>query len=193
MTISDAKICNMALGKLGERKTISTLTDKDSETARTCNLHYEHIRDTLLEAHPWNFAASRATLSQNATDPLFEFDSSFQLPADCLRVLSVYNNSSDYEIEGKDLLISSDSVSIKYISKLTNPVKFSSLFVEAFATRLAAEMADQLTNSKARRLSLLKEFEIKFTEAKRRDSQEGQRGRTTSRGPSGHFKIKPTL
>lgn len=189
--IDEVQICNMALGKLGEREIISSLDDEESETARTCKLHYEHIRNTLLESHVWNFAMSRAVLSRNAESPEFQFAYSFQLPANCLRVVELYQSGSDYAIESKNLLVDDDTASIIFISKETNPTKFSALFVDAFATRLAAEMADQLTNSQSRRVALLEEFKQKFTEAKRRDSQESKRGRTSVRGPSHRFKRKP--
>lgn len=191
--INAVHICNMALGKLGEREKISSLTDDNSEAARTCNLHYEHTRDTLLESHTWNFAMSRAALSLDSTAPAFEFTNAFQIPADCLRVYHLWNSQSDYEVEGDKLLTDDGTAKIKYISKETNPAKFSSLFVEAFATRLAGEMADQLTNSQRRRVELLRESEIKLREAKRRDSQENRRGRTVSRGPSNRYKNKPIL
>lgn len=190
---NDVQICNMALSKLGDEGDIASLTDDTSEKARVCNLHYEHIRDTLLESHTWNFAMSRAELSLNSTSPVFEFNNSFQLPADCLRVYDLWNTESDYEVEGRNLLTDDGAAKIKYISKLTDPAKFSTLFTEALATRLAAEIADQLSGSQSRRVSLLKEFKIKNSEAKMRDSQENKRGRTTSRGPSGRYKRKPIL
>lgn len=193
VAISEVQICNMALGKLGERRTITSLTDQDSEPARICNTHYEHVRDMLLESHTWNFAMSRASLSLDSTSPAFEFSNAFQLPADCLRVYDLWNSESDYEVEGRLLLTDDGSAKIKYISKETNPVKFSKLFVEALATRLAAEIADQLSNSRTRRAQLLQEFKVKVKEAKMRDSQENKRGRTSSRGPSGRYKRKPLL
>jgi hypothetical protein len=45
--------------------------------------------DTVLAAHPWNFATRRAELSSLVYTPAYEFDYAFALPTDpyCLRVL----------------------------------------------------------------------------------------------------------
>lgn len=189
MATSDVRICNIALSLLGEGKTISSLTDENSEPARICNLHYEHTRDSLLEAFTFNFAMKGAELSLDAgSDPVGEFDNLFQIPADCLRVVELFDSRSRYEVKG-DLLFVNDSIAkIKYISKEINPTKFSTLFIEALTTKLAANMADQLSGSRGRRAQLLVEFKSIWREAKMRDSQENRRGVTRSNGPSALFK-----
>ncbi len=189
MAQSEVKICNLALSLLGERKTISSLTDSDSETARVCNKHYEHTRDSLLEAFTFNFSMKGAELSLDAgSDPVGEFTNLFQLPTDCLRVIEIYNSRSRYEVKGRLLYANDGTVKIKYISKETNPTLFSALFTEALITKLAANMADDLSGSRERRAQLLIEFKQIWREAKTRDSQENRRGVTRSNGPSGIFK-----
>lgn len=189
MAISDVKICNIALSLTGESKRISSLTDLESETARICNLHYEHTRDSLLEAFTFNFAMKGAELSKDAgSDPVGEYNNLFQIPTDCLRVVELYNSRSLYEVKGDLLFVNDGTAKIKFISKETNPTKFSTLFIEAFARMLAANMSEQITGSRERRAQLLAEFEPIWRKAKMRDSQENRRGVTRSNGPSGIFK-----
>ena len=74
-----------------ESKRISSLDDSESDTAKICNIHYDHTRDALLAAFTWNFAMSGSELSKDsAADPIGEFSNLFQLPTDCLRVVELY-------------------------------------------------------------------------------------------------------
>lgn len=192
--ISEVSICNMALSELGERKRISSLDDLNSEPARICDLHYAQVRDSLLEAFTFNFASKAAELSKSAdVDPIGEYSGIFELPTDCLRVVKMFETNSDYEIKGRQLFTHDGAVKIKYISKETNPVKFSKLFVEALIKKLAARMADSISGSRERKAQLLIEFREIWKEAKLRDSQERKGSRTISRGPSFRFKTRPIL
>ncbi|MEY8773816.1 hypothetical protein AB9K30_02345 [Klebsiella pneumoniae] len=51
-------ICNIALARIGNSRTINSLTEKTKE-AYTCNLFYESMRDAVLADNDWNFAMSR--------------------------------------------------------------------------------------------------------------------------------------
>lgn len=181
---SEVSICNLALSKIGARKSISSLTEAGLE-AETCNLHYEHLRDMLLQSHPWNFAIARASLSENATSPAFEYENQFYLPADYLRAIKLYNESQSWKVEGDQLLTDANTVNLIYIKKQTNPTFFPPLFVECLATLLAAEIEEEITNDTSKSAKLRQEFKEKFREAKRRDGQEGTPDRIISNGPAG--------
>ena len=55
-------ICNIALARIGNSRTINSLTEKTKE-AYTCNLFYESMRDAVLADNDWNFAMSRVVLA----------------------------------------------------------------------------------------------------------------------------------
>jgi len=169
---SEVEICNAALIKMGDENTISAIGE-DGREGETCELMYPQVRDLLLASHPWNFAIGRSTLSKNATSPAFEFDNQFLLPGDYLRGLMLYDSDEPWKVEGDQLLTNASTVKLIYIKKVTDTGIFPPLFVEALATRLAAEMAEVITGSSSRSAKLFKEFESKFREAKRRDGQEG--------------------
>jgi hypothetical protein len=166
----------MALGKVGA-DSITAITDA-SANARACNRFYEPVRDELLRRHAWSFAINRATLAQLAEAPAFGYDHAYQLPASpyCLRVLELYeerDSGYDYLIEGRKLISDSDTARIKYIAQITDPAQFDSSFVEALATRLAAEIAIPVTGESGIAEAMMKLAELKTVEAIGNDSQEG--------------------
>lgn len=177
MGTSVVSICNMALGKIGAQG-ITAITEA-SDNARACNRFYEPVRDELLRRHPWNFAINRATLAQLADAPAYGYDHAYQLPANpyCLRVLELYeerDSGYDFLIEGRRLITDSDTARIKYIGQVTDPSQFDSTFVEALATRLAAEVAIPVTGESGIAEAMLKLAEMKITEAIGNDGLEGQ-------------------
>lgn len=55
MAVTSTTIGQLALQHLGDRFSITSLSDASTE-AEQVNLVYEHARDATLRAHPWNFA-----------------------------------------------------------------------------------------------------------------------------------------
>ncbi len=108
-------ICNSALIKLGA-STILSLTE-GSKNANLCNEQYEKLRDDLLRAHPWNFAAARQKLARLADAPAFGFAYAYQLPAAFLRAIEVSGNDSGrggaaYKIEGRTICALGDAAAM---------------------------------------------------------------------------------
>lgn len=176
MAISEVKICNMALTKLGA-DTIMALTD-DSDNARACNMMYEALRDEILRGYPWNFAINRATLAQLTAAPAYGYDHAYQLPSSpyCLRVLELYeerDSGSDWHVEGRTLVTDADTARIKYVQRVTDPTYFDAAFTEAFAARLAAEMALAITGSKTMAEAMAAVYEEKISQARLLDAIEG--------------------
>lgn len=172
---SEIDICNLALLKLGDER-ITSFTE-GTDRATLCALVYPLIRDAVLRAHPWNFALRRATLAQLATAPVYDYRYAYQLPTDpyCLRVLDtdLDQDNDRWKIEGRTLVCDASSVSIRYIARVTDPMEYDSLFVEALATRLAAEIADAITGDVRRKQLLMQEYLLKLQEARQADGHEG--------------------
>ncbi len=175
MTSSQTDICNMALLKI----TRTTITDinEDSTEATTCKVFFNHLRDALLRSHYWNFAKKRQTLQKLVSTPAFEFTNEFDLPADYMRAVKLFNTAATFKIErstagGLVLRTDDNTVDLIYIAKITDTTSFDPLFVEVFATLLAAEISRPITGSEEYKKDLLREVKDKLREAKMRDGQE---------------------
>ncbi len=172
---SEVAICNMALAAVGRGAQITSL-DEASQAARACKLRYPYARDAVLRAYDWNFAAKRAELPKNAATPPFEYANAYDVPADCLIVRSVFDGEAEkWVVEGRQILTDmGDPIFIKYTSVVTDPTRFDALFVDALASRIASDIAVQLSESVSRSQGLWQVYQAKLIEARRRDAQEGQ-------------------
>lgn len=172
---SEVAICNMALAEIGRGMMLTSL-DESTQAARTCKLRYPYARDAVLRAYDWNFAAKRAELAANETAPAFEYAVAFDLPSDCLQVRSVYDGEDiPWVVESGQILTDIEApLYIKYTYRCTDVAKFDALFVQALASRIAADIAVSLSESVGRAQSLWQVYQAKLSEARRRDAQEGQ-------------------
>lgn len=171
MAVSQEQVCNLALLKLGA-DTITTITE-DTKMGRLCNTLFVLLRDEMLRQHPWNFAMGRAQLVANTLDaPDFEFKYFYALPDDYLRLIRIYNDRCRFKLEGGNILTDSSTLDIIYIQQMDDPTDWDPLFREAFATRLAAELAVSVTGSNTLQQSLMAEYEHKLQKAKTVDAQE---------------------
>lgn len=172
MSMSEVKICNLALRKLGARL-IESLKDSSQE-AVTCNLLYEQVRDTVLREHPWNFAAARVRLAKLAEVPAFGYSFQYQLPPDCLHLRQLMDPQDEFVVEGDRILTNRDAAHAVYTRRITNPVLFDPSFVMALAARLAAEIADDITGSNTRVKEMWTLYLNALQAARLADSSEGR-------------------
>lgn len=172
MAASNVGIANRALQKLGGGY-IANFLDNSKE-ARAVNRAYDFIRQAVLRSHPWNFALRRAALTASAAAPAFGYDLQYQLPTDCLRVLEVQGGEyQPYQVEGRLILTDQAApLKIRYVADITDPNQFDALFIEAFASRLAVELCEDLTQSNAKRQLAQGEYQAALREARRIDGQE---------------------
>lgn len=193
---SETAICNMALARIGHNIPIVDILSDTTLAGDLSRLFYDSTRDILLQDHPWNFAIKRAELAADATAPSFEYDYAFPLPNDCLRVIRTSweatgwsnrdeavrvfwdSNSIPYRIERHSsgataLLCNEDSVSIEYISKVTDTSRFAPMFTDVLVARLAAEFAMPLADNAALAKNAWDVYASKISEARSRDAMEG--------------------
>ena len=181
---SQVQIANRALTKVGESR-IMSMSD-DVEAARTADSLWDIVRDAELRTRKWKFSISRTSLAALASAPSWGFDYQYQLPTDCLRVLQVgeyypgvslsdYRNSdtAEWRVEGR-VIMSNDSapLKIRYISRVEDTEQWDSAFVEAFACRLAVELAERLTQSNTKRQLAWDEYKQAVALAVRADAIE---------------------
>lgn len=148
------EICNLALSEIGGRQLVDFATDT-SEEARACRLHYAQTRDALLRRHQWNFAQVRADLDENATAPVSDWDSAWDLPADCVRVISLPSNNpykphQEFALEGRRILVRGlDAVTLLYVSNAAPIADWDPLFIDAMALSLGIKLAKSIAHDVA--------------------------------------------
>jgi len=177
VSLSQVQICNISLSKIGDY-TISSLTE-GTKQAEYCNIHWENVRDSLLQSYAWNFATARVRLARLADIPI-GYDYQYQLPNDCLKVRKVstdglFNgiNLVDYKIEGRVLLTNEDTIYIKYTKQVSDTSYWTALFIKAFACELASLLAEPLGGAATSDKQLiLNEFDAYITEARGVDFEE---------------------
>lgn len=151
---STTQLANLALSELGARR-IASLDSDTSTEAESCNLHFEHCRDSLLRRHQWSFATERVALSELSDVPIKEWAAAWQLPTDCVRLIRVVSAANDaaiptnsFTIEGRKLLTTDDDAkTIVYISNAVPIGEWDALFVEAMTYALAARIANDVTQN----------------------------------------------
>jgi hypothetical protein len=175
MSYSKEQIFNLALTRMGSSRQI-TETEASKEAA-LCRLHYPLCLDTVLKAHPWNFAVKRVELSRLTSTPAFEFGFEFQLPADCLKVVrssvEAEGIEDHYRIEDGKLLSNNETAKIEYIRRVEETGKFDPAFVDCLAARLAAEIATDLVDNASTAEKLMGMYEMKLRDGRSQDSQQG--------------------
>lgn len=184
---SKTDVANRALVKLGEARIISI--DDNNKPARTLNSMFDLVLDAELRSRKWSFSIKRKKIAPDSDAPAFGYGAQYQLPTDCLRVLSVsiYDlgpNLDDYisagnqpfVIEGRKVLFgrsaSNEELPLRYIARITDTTQWDATFAEAFACRLAAECAETLTQSASKRNLAWQEYQQALTAAKRANAIE---------------------
>ncbi len=171
---SPVDIANGALIKLGAESIIAL--SEDNERARACNAAWPIVRAEVLRAHTWNAAVERATLAAT-TDTIngstsFGFDTAYNLPADCLRVLEV-DSYYDWRVEGRQILTDGNStLHILYSKDETDSEQYDPMLVSVMISRLAAEIAYRITDSATMRDRMWEEYRRQLLEAAAADAQE---------------------
>lgn len=168
--VASVDICNRALSKIGE-PAITSLDD-NTKAARECKLAYDPVRKALLRDHLWNFAITRVQLAPDATAPAFGFERTFTLPPDCLKVIEI-DETDPFTVEGRKLLTDAGpTLNLRYVSDFVEVQSMDSLFVEVLAAAIAAEIAEPITQSNAKRDAAERHYREIMNKAVLRDAQE---------------------
>lgn len=158
---SEVDICNLALAHLGDSATVASINPPErSAQATHCARFYPMARESLLQMHPWGFATVRAgmaalTLESATTGWAY----SYALPSGVLNVLGVLGPEStdDYtavlgyapqpyvretQADGTEIILTNQADAVlRYTQRVTDPTKFSPLFVDCLTWLLASYLA----------------------------------------------------
>lgn len=185
---SEVDIANRALSMLGEARIIS-LTD-NNKPARAMNARYEMLRDAELTAYAWRFAVTRVQLAASTDVPEWGYSTIYDRPTGDLRpikiggdfiypdAIGVMYESSGYIPDGSPWDIISGRIhtnisaplDYEYVAQITDAGSFDQLFVEALAARLAADAAEELTQSNSKKEAALFTYKNALSEARRVNS-----------------------
>lgn len=184
---SDVEIANRAITKLGAAR-INSFDDNTTES-RAIKSMYDIARRALLRRALWNFAKKRTTLAAvaiPAANADWTFANQFTLPPDFLRLIQVNDYSepigfnmgrteddAPYQIEGNRIFSNYPApLKIRYIADITDPTKFDSVFIEAFASQLAFECCETITQSNTKKAAIAQETKMWIVEAMRTNQVE---------------------
>lgn len=180
MALSDVSLANSALSKIGGGK-IMALTDNTPQGILV-NARFAAVRDAELTRNVWRFSVRRTSLAALSTAPSFGYLYQYQLPTDCLRLIVAGQEAPgldtqefrsdvdnlDYTIEGRNILTNLASpLYIRYVTQVTDPTLFDNSFAEAFASRLAYELATALSDSSSRKEAAWTDYQFALRDARR--------------------------
>ena len=179
MASSAVQIANLALTRIGQ-KPITSLDDTNN-AAILVKTQYDDMRRAVLQTLPWTFAKADAELAELAGVTSRKYDRVYQLPVKALYVVETSmdddgqgGTGETWEVQGRTIVTDAGSpIEITYIEDVTDVSRFSALFVDAFAERLAAEIVYGITKQAAQRERHLQIYSAKVENAAAVDGQQG--------------------
>lgn len=203
---SAVEVCNLALDLL-KQDAIASITAPTTGTESICARWYDHVRRATLRKHPWNFAATRDTVTANATAPAFGYSAAFDLPNDFIRLLTIGDDAIDdlqgkYQLEDGQLLFSystDSALKIRYVYDFTDVAHMDPLFIDVLAAEIALRIAYKVTGSDDATTRITEHLKLIAPEAYAIDGQErppqriqrskflDARGRGSSSGVAGKW------
>ena len=170
MATTFVEIANRAITFLGG-EVLTALTD-DTKEGRACNRIYEQTRDALLRDHSWNFSIKRVSIAANSTSPIWEYTNAYDWPSDCLRIIEV-DTLEEWRVEGRQIVTDAAApLLIAYVHRVTDASLFDTKFIEAYALRLAADIAYDISADESVAVAAENKFRQYMNEAKTVDGQE---------------------
>lgn len=169
------EVANLALAMVGDER-VSRLDTDTSKAAQLCNEFLPQVRRECLVRHPWNFAMARASLPALATAPAFGWTAQYQVPDDCMKVfrLNATDPHEPWTREGDAILCNLPApLGIRYIRDITDPGKWSPLFVRLVAATLAERLAVPLSASQEAAARIAEKLRDARADARTVDASEG--------------------
>lgn len=184
--MTNTDICNMALSHIA-KGSIRSVKD-NTEAARQCNLHYEHLREMLLREYTWGFA-KRIIQMAELDKKIPGWKHCYAYPEKCICIRFVFDeqnaNGKDFERAEYDVILVSDNVKAvacnieqayaEYTYDATDVEMFSPEFVEALSRHLASSIAMTLTGSAAIQQAQYQLFQIALQKAKLSTAKEKEK------------------
>jgi hypothetical protein len=170
LTYSVPAICNLALARLGDKATVSSIDPPEgSAQASHCATFYPLARDIALEARRWGFNTTRDSTPALMENPQPGWRFAYALPNQCMKVLKVVpaqfadrwwaTDICDHpfkreieELTQQELILSNvPNAVIIYQRYVDDTTKFPPQFISAMAWLLASYLAGPIVKGDAGR------------------------------------------
>lgn len=184
---TDVDICNLALGRLGDEATVSSIDPADnSAQAKYCAKFYLLSLNSVLDEYPWSFSIKTisAALLEN-TQTLWAY--CYAVPSDCNKIVGIYDPAAvgdvkteqEYTVElnetGAPVIYTNQITAVlKYTAFISDTSTFSPSFIEALVWKLASNLAGVIIKGDVGVSASLKTFQAyqaALSTAKKADSQ----------------------
>lgn len=163
-------IWNLALVKLGQEDFVASESESTANAA-ACRAAYYITRDKLLRDYEWSFAVARADLSRSSFDG-DDWTYQYALPTEppYLRALDipeedVWDADFLWKKEGDVILSNATSLTLRYISLVTDTTKYPPDFVDALACALAIQVCWAITGSRSKLRELKEDYRMAIDHA----------------------------
>ena len=149
MTIID--ICNIALGRIGRKASITSLSER-SEEARACSRIWDMTRKAVLREYTWGFSRKIEQLALS-TQTIPGWSYLYAYPPDCLQAQRVFNAAGasykgeqenwDVVTVGNSTFIACDveQAFLEYTADKTDTDDWTAQFIDCLAWKLAFELS----------------------------------------------------
>lgn len=167
-------IANMVGAHVGSETRITSPGDERT-LARAIRSVWDLQRRAAIRDGAWNFAMHRANLAALSGTPPHGFAYQYQLPANCLRVIEIANDSAydNYQLEAGKLLCDVEGpLAIRCLVDVTEPTLWDASFTEAFALRVAWAIGQKIAGSAFDRDKVWRDYQRTVAAAKRVDAIE---------------------
>lgn len=150
---SKSEICNLALSRLGDKKTVGDIDNPATQTEKTFAKWYDVTRRSALRRLMPSFARKRKLWAKSDYKPDFGYSFAYLYQPTCLKVLGIGNMDNpetDYVVEGGYILTNANypnGLPVRYVEDSSNIYEFDDSFIELFSLMLASNVAAEVTES----------------------------------------------
>jgi hypothetical protein len=152
---------------------ISDFSEGNDRATLVSNL-WETVKDDMIRAYNWSSCIKRVQLSASNTAPVFGFSYAFNIPGDCLRILSIdpYEYPYEHKVEGTQILTNCNIVYLRYLFRNDVVPSWDAGLVDVMTTAMAAAIAYPITKSLDLKAAMDKQLFVKLRGVRAVDSQQ---------------------
>jgi len=179
---SKTEIGNLTLSWLGQNLMASV--DDATKQARAIKANFQFSLDSVLEEGEWSFATSRFVWSTyNSAAPAWGYKYYFAVPSTELKVIFVSDKATDsdydfdYRLEAEGIVCDSPKIYVKTVTSIKDTSKFSNMFNQCLAARMAYDLAIPLTESQKKESTMYAIYQNKLALALESDGSQGKHPR----------------
>ena len=169
--MTKTEIANIALRRARENRINGDVEASSTPNAELIRDLWAQTSQLVLKAIRPSFAQKQALLTQLTAAPKFEWDYAYQLPTDFIEVVRMnglnYGEVEDaYDVLSDRRLVTDEgTVSLTYVFDETDYTRWDSEFIEAFALKMAYEIANENRGSQELISNLVTLYEKARSEA----------------------------